>query len=54
VAEGDEVRRHGDYRDRIGHVIVAGETPYQVEASLANATAQLRYDIEDSSNRRDG
>ncbi|WP_172746126.1 ATP-grasp domain-containing protein [Neorhizobium sp. T7_12] len=54
VAEGDEVRRHGDYRDRIGHVIVAGETPYQVEASLANATAQLRYDIEGSSNRRDG
>jgi biotin carboxylase len=54
VADGGEVRRYGDYRDRIGHVIVAGETPYQVETSLANVTAQLRYDIEAFPDRRDG
>jgi biotin carboxylase len=54
VAEGDEVRRQGDYRDRIGHVIGVGESPYQVERGLANVAAQLRYDIEVFSDRCDG
>ncbi|CDZ29939.1 Phosphoribosylglycinamide synthetase, ATP-grasp (A) domain protein [Neorhizobium galegae bv. officinalis] len=48
MAEGDEVRRHGDYRDRIGHVIAVGETQNQIEASLANAMAHLQYGIEAS------
>ncbi|MCQ1854985.1 ATP-grasp domain-containing protein [Neorhizobium galegae] len=46
VAEGDEVRLHGDYRDRIGHVIAEGDTQCEVEFSLAEVMAGLRYDIE--------
>ncbi|MBW6425755.1 ATP-grasp domain-containing protein [Rhizobium sp. XQZ8] len=46
VGEGSQLRWRGDYRDRIGHVIVAGDTEHHVEVSLAAALTHLGYRIE--------
>lgn len=46
VGEGSQLHCRGDYRDRIGHVIVAGDTQHHVEVSLAAALTHLAYRIE--------
>ena len=46
VSEGCEVHLHGDYRDRIGHVIAAGVTQHHVEVGLSAALMHLQYQID--------
>lgn len=44
--DGSQIRRRGDFRDRIGHVIALTPQAAQTNAALANALALLDFRIE--------
>jgi biotin carboxylase len=47
-AAGERIARHGDFRDRVGHVICAGASVDEVAAAAEHARAVLRLEMENA------